>query len=366
MSVKFMNDETYMLRALRLARAAAGNTSPNPLVGAVIVTANGEVVGEGRHERAGADHAEAVALHAAGDRARGATLYVNLEPCSHQGRTPPCADAIIRAGIARVVTAMDDPDPRVRGQGHRRLAEAGIAVTTGVAAAAAAALNRMYLHHRATGRPFVTLKMAQSLNGAVAARGGERRQLTGKRAQKYVRSLRYEHDAVMVGAGTVIVDDPQLTVRPFRSRAVPYTRIVVDARGRIPPKAKILKEQMRAPTLVATTSLMPGEVRRNLGERGIKVLECERTQDGNVHLGDLLQKLGDQHVISVLCEGGPTLAGSLLAGGQVCELVWLLAPNVLAGEESIPVVKGAAQTSLAFEAVKKLGDDLLVTATPRA
>src|ERR1700730_5017332 len=215
-----MHDEAIMRRALALAARAAGNTSPNPMVGAIVASSEGEPIAQGYHERAGDAHAEAVALERAGDKARGATLFLTLEPCNHHGHTPPCTDAIIRAGVARVVIATEDDDPRVRGAGIKRLREAGIRVDVAAGPEAARRLNRMYFHHRRTGRPFVTLKMAQSLDGAVGVRSGERRQLTGAKAVAYVRSLRYEHDAVMVGIGTVLVDDPALTVRPFRARAV--------------------------------------------------------------------------------------------------------------------------------------------------
>jgi diaminohydroxyphosphoribosylaminopyrimidine deaminase / 5-amino-6-(5-phosphoribosylamino)uracil reductase len=358
-----MNDEKFMAQAIKLARLGIGNTSPNPMVGAVVVSREGEVVGVGHHERAGADHAEVVALRQAGVRARDATLYVTLEPCTHQGRTPPCVETIKTAGIVRVVSALEDPDPRVRGAGHAQLRSSGIEVTTGIQSQAAAALNRMYLRHRETGRPFVTLKMAQSLNGVIAAQPGERRQLSGKRASKLVRSLRYEHDAVMVGVGTVLVDDPALTVRPFKSRAMPYVRVVVDARGRIPSKARVLKDQMRSATIVATTPLMPQTVRESLLQRGIKVLECARTDDERIDLGDLLEKLGKQDILSVLCEGGPTIAASLLARKLVDELVWLVAPLMLSGEQAVPAIHNSAlNVGLQIVGLKKLGDDLLVRA----
>ncbi len=358
-----MSDEQFMRQALKLAQSGLGNTSPNPLVGAVVVDSNGTVVGTGHHEKAGADHAEVVALRQAGERARGATLFVTLEPCVHEGRTPPCIAAIKASGVSRVVSALEDPDARVAGGGHAQLREGGIEVSVGVEAETAEHVNRIYLQHRTTGLPFVTLKMAQSLNGTIAARPGERRQLSGKRAANFVRKLRYEHDAVMVGVGTVLIDDPQLTVRPFKPRAVPYTRVVVDAKGRIPMRARAIKDQARFKTIVATTNQMPGAVREELVKRGVAVLECRRTENDRVDLGDLLRKLGAQSMLSILCEGGPTLAESLLAGQHLEELVWLIAPVVLGGEEGVPVVgKGVYDLALHFETVKRLGDDLLVTA----
>lgn len=355
-----------MRQALKLAQRGSGNTSPNPAVGAVVVDSSGVLAGAGYHERAGADHAEVVALREAGDRARGGTLYVTLEPCVHHGRTPPCTDAIKAAGIVRVVSALEDPDARVGGAGHAWLRENGIDLSVGSQAEAAAHVNRMYLHHRRTDKPFVTLKMAQSLNGRINASAGERRQLTGRRAANFVRKLRYEHDAIMVGVGTIVIDDPQLTVRPFKARAAPYTRVIVDARGRIPLKAKVLKDQARFRTIVATTSLMPPEVRAALEKRGVTLLECERTEHERVQLEDLLRQLGERGILSILCEGGPTLAGSLLATRQTNELVWLVAPVVLGGQQAVSVAQdGVLDLPLQLEAVKRLGDDLLVIARVR-
>ncbi len=357
-----MSVERSMREALRLAHGSRGNTSPNPAVGAVVVDASGAVVGSGAHERAGADHAEVVALRQAGEKARGATLYVTLEPCLHHGRTPPCTEAIKAAGIARVVSALEDPDPRVKGAGHERLRALGMEVEVGAGAAQAAQINRMYLHHRRTGLPFVTLKMAQTLNGKIAARPGERRQLSGARAVKVVRAMRYEHDAVMVGAGTVVIDDPLLTVRPFKARAVPYTRIVVDARGRIPRTAKVLRDQKRFATIVATTDLMPAAVREDFEKMGVKVLICERSPEGGVQLEDLLRKLGTDGMLSILCEGGPTLAAALAAGKHVEEFAWLLAPRLLADMESVDVLKGTMDVALEIDSMKHVGEDWLVTA----
>lgn len=350
-----------MRQALRLAARGKGNTSPNPLVGALVVDASGTVVGSGFHERAGSDHAEAVAIREAGGRAKGATLYVTLEPCAHQGRTPPCANAIAEAGITRVVSAIEDPDLQVRGTGHARLREAGIQVDVGIAAAEAAHLNRMYLRHRATGRPFVTLKMSQALNGKIAARPGERRQLSGTRAARLVRALRYDHDAVMVGAGTVTIDDPLLTVRPYRNRVVPYRRIVVDSHGRAPRTAKVFRDQKRFATIVATTDLMPQQTRDELARLGVRVLVCARGADDRVDLSGMLQALGAEGIVSVLCEGGPTLAAALAAQRDVDEFAWILAPRLLAGYESVDVLAGAVDVALDLESVKRIGDDWLVT-----
>lgn len=358
-----MNDEQYMKLALKLAHAHAGQTSPNPMVGALVVNRNGEIVGRGAYEKAGAEHAEVIALREASEKTRGATLYVTLEPCSHQGRRPPCTDAVIAAGISRVVSAMQDPDPRVRGAGFAKLRSHNVNVDVGLLGAQAARMNRMYVHHRTTGRPFVTLKMAQSLDGAVAARPGEQRQLTGKSAARYVRTLRYEHDGIMVGVGTVLVDDPLLTVRPSKPRAVPYRRIIVDARGRIPVKAKVTKDQARAQTIVATTDLMASTTRDALAKRGVTILECARSSDDRVDLSDMLAKLAGMDIISILCEGGPTLGGSLLTGGHVGEVDWLIAPLLLGGQQAVPVIGNATRDiPVRLQAVRRLGDDVLIAA----
>lgn len=350
-----------MRLALKLAAKASGNTSPNPLVGAVIVVGDA-IVGSGFHAQAGADHAEAVALREAGAATRGATLYVSLEPCVHQGRTAPCVEAIVAAAPARVVVAIEDPDERMRGQGIKRLRDAGITVDVGVEAAAAMELNRRYLHHRRTHLPFVTLKMAQSVDGKISSQRGQQLQLTGKRAVKFVRTLRFEHDAVMVGAGTIAVDDPQLTVRPAKKRAQPYLRIVADARGSVPLRARVFKEQSRARTIVLTTAQMPGAVREELQRREIQLLECAADSAGLVDLHDALRRLGEMDVVSILCEGGPTLAASLLHQRLVDELQWLMAPVAL-GADALPVLGMLpAQLLLRFDDARRLGDDVAVRA----
>lgn len=350
-----------MRLALKLAAGGLGNTSPNPAVGAVVVNGD-EIVGRGFHAHAGADHAEVAALREAGERARGATLYVTLEPCAHQGLTPPCVDAIVTAAPARVVVAMQDPDSRVNGKGIAALQAAGISVDTGVGAEQAAQLNRMYAHQRRTGLPFLTLKMAQSLDGKVVTEPGERMQLTGKRAQRFVRNLRFEHDAVMVGAGTVAVDDPQLTVRPYKARRVPYTRVVVDAHGRVPLRAKVIKDQLRARTIIATTDQMPAALKAEFQRRNITLLECARDEHGLVDVADALQQLARLNIMSILCEGGPTLAASLLQRGLVSELQWLIAPRLLGGNALSVVGNTFAPLTLQLEQYRRLGDDLALTA----
>jgi diaminohydroxyphosphoribosylaminopyrimidine deaminase/5-amino-6-(5-phosphoribosylamino)uracil reductase len=360
-----MHDEDIMRRALVLAVKAKGNTSPNPMVGAVIAAPDGSTVSEGFHERAGAPHAEAAALERAGERARGSTLFVTLEPCNHEGRTPPCTDAIIQAGVSRVVVASEDDDERVNGSGIRRLREAGIRVDVGTHAAEARHLNRMYFQHRRTGRPFVTLKMAQSIDGAIGARSGERRQLTGRKAAAYVRSLRYEHDAVMVGIGTVLVDDPALTVRPFKARAIPFARIVVDSLARLPPDSNLVRDQKRASTIAAVTGAAPPERVASLQSAGVDVIECASASDGRVDLRDLLDRLGERGMLGLLCEGGPALAGALLNANLAQELQYIVAPIVLGTAHAAPSIAGlTAPRELLVDDIRRMGDDTLIAGRP--
>ncbi|HET9341897.1 MAG TPA: bifunctional diaminohydroxyphosphoribosylaminopyrimidine deaminase/5-amino-6-(5-phosphoribosylamino)uracil reductase RibD [Candidatus Eremiobacteraceae bacterium] len=361
-----MRSEALMTLALAEAERALGNTSPNPMVGAVIARGDDEMpIAFGYHERAGTAHAEAVALGRAGAEARGATLYVNLEPCDHEGATPPCTRAIIEAGIARVVVATLDEDERARGAGIRRLRAAGIHVELGCGEERARELNRMYLHQRRTGRAFVTLKMAQSLDGAIAPKSGERYALTGRAATAHVRRLRFEHDAVMVGIGTVLVDDPQLTVRPYRERAVPYRRIVVDSSARLPLDKKLVTDRARATTLVATNASAPRERIDDLRSAGIDVLACGTSDGGRVDLRDLLERLGSLGMLGVLCEGGPTLASALLEAGLVDELHTLVAPVVLGTAATAPAFHGLSQSRhLRVRSVRKLGDDVLIVSRP--
>ena len=359
-----MRAEQLMRRALAQAQRAAGETSPNPLVGAVIATPDGDLIASAYHERAGAPHAEVIALEKAGAEARGATMYVTLEPCAHHGRTPPCVDALLAAGIARVVIAVLDADPTVEGGGAQRLRLAGVQVDVGLCGDAALHANRMYFHQRRTGRPFVTLKMAESIDGAVAEDTQTRMQLTSGAAQRYVRGLRIVHDAVMVGVQTAIVDDPMLTVRPFRKRAVPYTRVIVDSAARLPLGSKLVADQSRSNTIVAVSSRADQERVQALSAAGVEVVECAGTGDGRVDLHDLLSRLGRRGMLGVLCEGGPVLAGSLLRARLVNELHMLVAPLILGTANVASVFCGFDGTvATRVEHVESLGDDVLIVAS---
>jgi diaminohydroxyphosphoribosylaminopyrimidine deaminase/5-amino-6-(5-phosphoribosylamino)uracil reductase len=362
--------KSLMHRALELAALARGRTSPNPMVGAVIVR-DGRVVGEGYHRRAGTPHAEVHALRAAGEQAWGATLYVNLEPCNHQGRTPPCTEAIIAAGIAEVHMAMLDPNPRVNGQGRVRLEEAGIRTTVGVLEAEAHELNEVFVTYITAGRPFVIAKFAASLDGKIATRTGESRWITGEAARQRVHALRDTVDAILVGASTVLADDPLLTTRlPDREVHHPL-RIILDSRGRVPLQARLYDPALPGKTLLATTPALPAEHRVALEARGIEVLTLPADAQGRVDLPALLAALGQREVTSLLVEGGGMVLGSFFEARLVDKVLAFLAPLVIGGRDAPGAVAGKGVERLAGAArlervrVERVGEDVLVTGYPR-
>jgi diaminohydroxyphosphoribosylaminopyrimidine deaminase / 5-amino-6-(5-phosphoribosylamino)uracil reductase len=363
-------DEAWMARAVALAEGGRGATSPNPMVGAVLVR-DGRVVGEGFHRAAGRAHAEAVALAAAGTEAAGATCYVSLEPCAHQGRTPPCADALVAAGVTRVVAAMADPDPRVDGAGLARLRAAGVRVDVGVGAELAAEQNAAYLTHRRLGRPRITLKAAASLDGKVAAPDGTSQWITGPAARADGHRLRAEADAVAVGAGTALADDPRLTVRlPGHAGRQPL-RVLVDAAGRVGADGHLFDGE--AETLVATTAVAPAVAVDAWKAAGAEVLMCAQGPEGRgVDLDDLATALGARGVLELLVEGGPRLQASLWAAGLADRLVWYLAPLAIGGDAAPGLLTGAGAATLTdarrlrLASVDRLGDDLRIIAYPRA
>ncbi len=356
-----------MRQALRLASRAMGHTRPNPLVGCVIVQ-DGRVVGKGYHHRAGEAHAEVLALHQAGSAAQGATVYVTLEPCSHQGRTPPCADALIRAGVQRVVAAMTDPNPRVAGQGLQRLQAAGVAVTVGVCAEEAGWLNQPFVTWITQGRPLLTLKMAASLDGKTATRTGESQWITGALARQHVQRMRARHDLVLVGIGTVLADNPRLNCR-LRGGRDPI-RLVVDSTLRMPLDAAIVGSSGTAALWIATTDRAPLERRaawqRLASERGdLHLLLCRSTPAGRVDLADLWMQLGQREILSVLAESGATLSAALLDAGLVDRLALFLAPLLIGGQTAAGLLgEGVARLAEAHRLtdlrVTPVGADLLV------
>jgi diaminohydroxyphosphoribosylaminopyrimidine deaminase/5-amino-6-(5-phosphoribosylamino)uracil reductase len=356
------DDAAWMRRALKLAARGRLRTSPNPVVGAVLVK-RGRVVGEGYHRQVGGPHAEVWALREAGKAAKGATLYVSLEPCCHQGRTPPCTEAIIEAGVARVVAACLDPNPRVNGAGIELLRAAGIAVEAGVMEAEARRLNEGYCKHITTGLPFVALKAAMSLDGKIATARGESKWITGERARAAAHRLRAQHDAVMVGVGTVLADDPQLTVRAARGRTP--LRVVVDSRARTPPRARLLTADERPPVVAVTRAAPEARVRR-LGRAGALVWKVG-ARAGKVDLKRLMSRLGAEGVLSVLVEGGGTLAAAVLAAGLVDRVYFFVAPRLIGGASALTPVEGAGVSRLAQAwrigslQVRRVGEDLLVS-----
>jgi diaminohydroxyphosphoribosylaminopyrimidine deaminase / 5-amino-6-(5-phosphoribosylamino)uracil reductase len=365
-------DEAWMARAVALAEGGRGTVSPNPMVGAVLVR-DGRVVGEGFHEAAGRPHAEAVALAAAGELAAGATCYVTLEPCAHHGRTPPCADALVAAGVARVVAAVGDPDPRARGAGLERLRAAGVRVEVGTGAAEAAEQNAAYLTHRRLGRPRVTLKAAASLDGKVAAPDGTSQWITGPAARADGHRLRADADAVAVGAGTALTDDPRLTVRLPGWVGRQPLRVLVDATGRVGAGGHLFDGA--AETLVATTRAAPAAALDAWKAAGAELLVCAPAPvpgGQGVDLDDLARALGERGVLELLVEGGPRLQASFWAAGLADRLVWYLAPLAIGGQAAPGLLGGAGAATLAdarrlrLASVDRLGDDLRLVAYPRS
>jgi diaminohydroxyphosphoribosylaminopyrimidine deaminase/5-amino-6-(5-phosphoribosylamino)uracil reductase len=329
-------DFRWMGRALELAERGAGLTSPNPMVGAVIVAA-GHAVGEGFHARAGGPHAEIEALAQAGPAARGATLYVTLEPCNHTGRTPPCADAVKKAGIRRVVAAMTDPNPRVVGGGTAALSAVGIEVALGCREREALLLNRAFLTAARWARPHVTLKWAATMDGKTADRLGASRWITGAGARLEAHRLRSQADAVVVGIGTALADDPALDVRLGTPQSREPLRVVVDSRARLPVSSRVIRgsEGRGNPgrAVVAVTDAADPERLAALEARGATVLRC-KAHDGRVDISDLLARLGEQDAIGILVEGGGQLAGAFLEAGLVDRIVAFGAPVLLGGTTS--------------------------------
>ena len=356
-----------MKRALNLARNGP-YTSPNPTVGAVIVS-SGETIAEGVTEPPPGRHAETVALAAAGDRAPGATMYVTLEPCNHHGRTPPCTQAIIDAGIAEVRYAVADPDRRVDGGGHVTLAGAGVRVVAGEGEAEARRINEAFFKHRTTGQPFVIAKFAASLDGRIAAASGDSRWVSGPETRAWSHDLRTRIDAILVGSSTVIIDDPELTARPGDQLAERQPlRIVVDSRGRTPPMARVFTGP--AKTLVATLADSPVPWRAALEAQGAEVLALPAAFDGHVDPSALLQELGRRDILTVLVEGGGVLLGGFFDRGLVDKVHAVLAPIIIGAAEAPAAVAGtgayrmADALRLSEVTVEHLGEDILVTGYP--
>ena len=332
-----------MAMALRLAAKAAGRTSPNPMVGAVVVR-DGRVIARGWHKKAGGPHAEAIALAKAGAAARSATLYVTLEPCSHTNkRTPPCSPLVIASGVKRVVVAMIDPNPRVSGGGIRAIRKAGIEVVTGVLEPEARRLNEAFIKHVTKRVPFVTLKIAQTLDGRIATARGESKWITGEREREEGHRLRDRNDAILVGINTVLKDDPALTARIPKGRDP--IRVIVDSRLRIPLKAKVLTQRSEARTIIATLTNAPKAKVDKVRAAGAEVLSA-KSDRGRVDMRDLMRQLGKRDIMSVLIEGGSEINASALKAGIVDKVFAVIAPTLMTGRDSVCSVGGVSPKRL--------------------
>ena len=352
-----------MRRALELAAGGRGQVSPAPLVGTVIVDAAGEIAGEGFYVYDQLKHAETLALEQAGEGARGGTAYVSLEPHAHQGRTPPCTDALIKAGIKRVVAPIEDPNPKVSGRGFAHLREAGIEVCTQLLQREAAQLNEAYIHFMRTGRPFVHLKLASSLDGKIATRTGDSRWITGEQARARAHEFRYQSDAIIVGGGTVRADDPLLTDRSGKKRRRPLVRVVIDQCLNLSPDSQLAKTTNESPVTVFTRTDSDASLADALRSRGIEVI----THTGLV---SILEKLGRRSLLNVLVEGGAVLAGLLLDAGLVNKVTFFVAPIIIGGHDAPSAIGGAGADKLGDALqlneveVERRGRDLEVTGYP--
>jgi diaminohydroxyphosphoribosylaminopyrimidine deaminase / 5-amino-6-(5-phosphoribosylamino)uracil reductase len=360
-------DELWMRRALSLASRGEGKTRPNPPVGAIVVK-NGRAAGNGFHKKAGGPHAEVIAIRDAGRRAKGATLYVTLEPCSTYGRTPPCTDLIIESGIARVVIAMRDPNPRHNGRGIVRLKKAGIKLVEGVCSAEASQLLAPFAKWITTRRPYLTLKLGMSLDGRIADAAGKSKWITGEKSRALVQALRCRSDTVLVGGRTARVDDPSLLCRSGRSPGL--VRVVVDSSGKLPLNSVVLNDGGAAQTIVATTRRCTEKQRQRYARKGATVIVLPNDKDGHVSVKSLFTDLGRLGLLHVVCEGGGELAYSLINAGLVDEYLIFLAPRLIGGHKSVPAIGGQGwmlrtAPELAFKDCERVGDDFVIRAVPR-
>ncbi|HXS40913.1 MAG TPA: bifunctional diaminohydroxyphosphoribosylaminopyrimidine deaminase/5-amino-6-(5-phosphoribosylamino)uracil reductase RibD [Stellaceae bacterium] len=362
-----MDDGQFMRAALSLARRGLGTVWPNPTVGCVLVK-DGAVAGRGWTQPGGRPHGETEALRRAGSRAQGATAYVSLEPCCHHGKTPPCTDALIAAGIARAVVAVEDPDPRVAGRGIARLREAGIAVEVGLMAEEARAINAGFFTRLGLGRPLVTLKLATTLDGKIATATGESQWITGEAARNRAHLLRATHDGVMIGAGTAIADDPLLTCRLPGMAGRNPVRIVVDGSLHLPLTAKLVAEAKQLPTWIIHGHGLDAARRQAFADCGVVLIEAPFTRSAELDLAGALAALGERGLTRILVEGGARLAGALLEADLVDRLAWFQAPTLLGGDAR-PAVEAFGVTALAAArrfkrlGIEACGEDVLETLT---
>jgi len=353
-----------MALAINLASATEGQTSPNPQVGAVLVK-NGQMIGMGAHLKAGEPHAEVHAITMAGDKAKDATLYVTLEPCSHFGKTPPCSNLVIESGIKKVFVASVDPNPLVGGAGVKKMLEAGLDVQVGLMEEEAKALNKVFFHYISTGLPYVTLKSATSLDGKIATVTGESKWITGEEARKDVHRFRHSHDAILVGVNTVIKDNPSLTTR-LKAGGKNPVRVVLDNTLRTPLDSRIVNDEA-AETMIMTGARAEPERIKQFTERGIKVIKLETEQ---VEIHDMLKKLGDRAITSVYVEGGAEVHGSFLKEKAFQQVIAYIAPKLLGGKNAPAAYGGAGiarledTISLDIKDVKQIGQDIRIIAEP--
>jgi len=356
-----------MRRALDLAARGVGLVSPGPLVGTVIVDAHGEIAGEGFYIFDQVKHAETIALDQAGARTKAATVYVSLEPHAHFGRTTPCTDALIKAGIKRVVAPIEDPNPKVSGRGFAHLREAGIEVSTGLLADEGARLNEAYIHFMGTGRPFVHLKLAVSLDGKVATIGGDSRWITGEEARARAHELRHQSDAIMVGGRTARTDDPLLTDRSGRERRRPLVRVVIEQYLRLSPESQLAQTTEAAPVIIFAHEDSEPEAVAALQSRGVEVISQTSSA---LEFFSVLEELGRRSIQSVLVEGGPSLAGLLLDAGLVNKVTFFIAPMIIGGQDAPSAIAGTGAEKIAdalqLEQVQvaQRGRDLEITGYP--
>ncbi|MGB5987676.1 MAG: bifunctional diaminohydroxyphosphoribosylaminopyrimidine deaminase/5-amino-6-(5-phosphoribosylamino)uracil reductase RibD [Desulfobacterales bacterium] len=333
-----MSDSAYMQMALELAARGRGWTNPNPMVGAVIVK-DGRVLGKGYHQRAGEPHAEVHALEDAGEQARGATLYVTLEPCNHTGRTPPCTQRILQAGIQRVVVAMTDPNPHVAGGGNAYLRDNGIEVTEEIETPTARRLNEVFIKYVTSGRPFITLKCAATLDGRLATRTGHAQWITGPKARAHVHELRHALDGILVGVGTVNQDNPSLTTRLAEGRGRDPVRLILDTHLTIREDAKVLRLKSDSDTLIFCRSGASPEKLRRLSGPGVEVCPLP-VAEGRIAWNPLLDFLGGRDISGVLLEGGGRVIGSALRAGVVDKALFFYGPKILGGDDGVPICAG--------------------------
>lgn len=359
-----VDDSFYMKRALELAEKGSGSTSPNPLVGAVIVK-NGRIIGEGWHERAGEPHAEINAIRNAVEAVEGSTIYVNLEPCSHYGRTPPCAEELIKRKFKRVVIGMEDPNPLVAGRGVKLLRDGGIQVDMGINRLEALKLNDIFIKYITKKTPFVLLKAAMTLDGKTATKKGDSKWISGEQSREYVHRLRNRYSAIMTGINTVLKDNPELTSRLEGERTRNPVRIIADSKGRIPLDAKVLEVDKERRTIIAATEEMHEEKARQLRDRGVDII-ITGEKNGKADMRQLMEELYKRGIDSLLVEGGGTLAAAFLEEGLADKVAIFIAPVIVGGAGAPTPVMGTGAEfiregyRLKYQSITPFGQDILV------